>query len=585
MDSDITIREARPEDLDLIAGVEQSCFPAAEAAPREEFAKRIRSYGNHFRLVFLGGRLVSFADGFVTDEPDLTDEMYENAQMHDENGAWQMIFGVNTLPPYRGRGLAGMAIRALIESAQEEGRKGLVLTCKEEKIHYYEQFGFINEGVSSSVHGGAVWYQMRLPFSFILKGNIIYSRTQTELETVPDGYLVCDRGVSGGVFTEVPARFRDLPVYDQGDAMIIPGLVDLHLHAPQYSYRGTGMDLELIEWLSRYTYPEEAKFADPDYAHKVYARFVRDLRRSATTRAVIFGTMHVPATLILMDHLERSGLVTLAGKVSMDRNSPDFLREGSAQEAERNVRSWLAQVKSRGYCRTMPILTPRFTPSCTDELMRRLGEVQRDTGIGVQSHLSENPREVEWVHELCPDAAFYGETYSRVGLFGGDVPTVMAHCVYSTDEEVRLMRERGVYIAHCPQSNINVASGIAPVRRYLDLGMHVGLGTDIAGGANLSMMRAVTDAVGVSKLRWRCVDSSLKPLRFEEAFYMATCGGGSFFGKAGSFEEGYVFDALVIEEDEQDFHRHTLRDRLEQYFYLENGQLRGKYVNGRRIRL
>lgn len=585
MKNKLIIREAEPGDLDLLTETERACFPAAEAATRDEFAERIRAYGRHFRLVFLDGQLVSFVDGMVTDDPDLTDEMFEKAELHNEKGAWQMIFGVNTLPQYRHRGLAGRAIRALIRSAAAEGRRGLVLTCKEEKIAWYESFGFINEGVSKSVHGGVRWYQMRLPFSFILRGHIIDSLSPVQLRTVQDGYLVCDRGVSGGVYTQLPARYRDLPVYDQKDALIIPGLTDLHLHAPQYDYRGTGMDLELIEWLNHYTFPEEAKYADPAYAQKLYGRFVKALTGSATTRAVIFGTLHVPATMILMDLLEQSGLVTYVGKVSMDRNSPDYLCEGNAQAAAENVLQWLQQVQAQGYENTKPILTPRFTPSCSDELLQALGEVQRETGLGVQSHLSENLREVQWVHELCPDAAFYGETYSRAGLFGGGVKTVMAHCVYSPEEEVRLMKERGVYIAHCPQSNTNIASGMAPVRHYLDLGMHVGLGTDVAGGASLSVMRAVTDAIGVSKLRWRCVDSSLKPLRFEEAFYLATAGGGSFFGKAGSFAEGCAFDALVIEENEKSESRHALRDRLEQYFYLENGQVKGKYVNGRRLKL
>ena len=137
-------------------------FPAAEAASKEEFAERIAAYGNHFWLLFKNGKLVSFVDGMVTDTPDLADEMYENAALHDENGAWQMIFGVNTIPECRKKGYAGQLIRCAIEQAKKEGRKGLVLTCKDKLLHYYENFGFVNEGVSKSVHGNVVWYQMRL---------------------------------------------------------------------------------------------------------------------------------------------------------------------------------------------------------------------------------------------------------------------------------------------------------------------------------------------------------------------------------------------------------------------------------------
>ena len=158
------IRTAAIDDLDAIADVEKACFPPAEAASREEFAERLKYYGDHFLLMFDGDRLVSFVDGFVTDDKDLTDSMYADAAMHNENGAWQMIFGVNTLPEYRRRGYAGQLIRRMIDDAKTEGRRGLVLTCKDALVHYYASFGFVNEGLSESVHGGVRWNQMRLTF-------------------------------------------------------------------------------------------------------------------------------------------------------------------------------------------------------------------------------------------------------------------------------------------------------------------------------------------------------------------------------------------------------------------------------------
>ena len=160
-----TIRTATMDDLDSIAAVEAECFPATEAAAREEFADRIRVYGSHFWLLHEGDRLVSFVDGFVTDKEDLTDEMYEKADMHRENGAWQMIFGVNTIPAYRRRGLAGLLLKRAIADAREQGRKGLVLTCKDHLVSYYAGFGFENEGISDkSTHGDAAWNQLRLRF-------------------------------------------------------------------------------------------------------------------------------------------------------------------------------------------------------------------------------------------------------------------------------------------------------------------------------------------------------------------------------------------------------------------------------------
>ena len=160
----MTIRYAPMADLDDIASVESECFPVLEAATKEEFEQRIKYYGNHFWLMFDDDKLIAFVDGFVTDEANLTDEMYENASMHDENGAWQMIFGLNTMPEYRNRGVGGQLIEAFIDLAREEKRKGVILTCKEEKIPYYAKFGFVNEGESKSDHGGAKWYQMRIVF-------------------------------------------------------------------------------------------------------------------------------------------------------------------------------------------------------------------------------------------------------------------------------------------------------------------------------------------------------------------------------------------------------------------------------------
>lgn len=161
----MNIRCAAAGDVDAIAAIEAECFPPAEAATKEEFEQRVRHYGNHFWLLFDGDKLIAFVDGFVTDEPDLTDEMYEKASMHNENGAWQMIFGVNTLPEYRRHGYAGRLIRRAIDDARLQGRKGLVLTCKEKLVAYYAGFGFADEGISTqSTHGNVQWHQMRLTF-------------------------------------------------------------------------------------------------------------------------------------------------------------------------------------------------------------------------------------------------------------------------------------------------------------------------------------------------------------------------------------------------------------------------------------
>lgn len=365
--------------------------------------------------------------------------------------------------------------------------------------------------------------------SFLLKGDLCYSKDSTHLETVANGVLVCLEGRCAGVFPRVPEQYQGLPRYDFSGRLVVPGLVDLHVHAPQYAYRGLGMDMELLDWLNTNAFPEEAKFADLDYAQRAYSLFVEDLRRGATTRAAVFATLHGPATRVLMELLEASGLCAFVGKVNMDRNSPDILREESAEASARAT--------------------------------------------------------VEWVRELCPSASCYGDAYASFGLFGGGVPTIMAHCVLSGEEEIAMLRERGVWVAHCPASNTNIASGIAPVRRFLDEGLRVGLGSDVAGGHSTSLFRAMADAIQVSKLRWRLQDQSLKPLTVEEAFWLGTAGGGAFFGPVGSFLPGCELDAVVVDDRRLATTRAlTVRERLERVVYLsEDRDVAAKFVQGRQV--
>lgn len=417
--------------------------------------------------------------------------------------------------------------------------------------------------------------------TFALKGNIIFTPACGRLEVRPGQYLVCENGLVAGVFETLPERFGGIPVHDHGDRLILPGLVDLHVHASQYAYRGLGMDMELLDWLEENAFPEEARFAEQEYAAAAYRVFTDELTRSATTRACVFATVHRPATLLLMELMEKAGLRGFVGKLNMDSNCPDYLREttdGSLAETRR----WLEE--SAGFSAVRPVITPRFIPSCSEELMNGLGELQRESGAAMQSHLSENLSEIEWVKQLRPWARFYGEAYSQPGLFGGECPTVMAHCIWSGEEERALMKEQGVFLAHCPQSNMNVSSGIAPVRTWLNEGQKAGLGSDVAGGAHLSIFRAMTDAIQCSKLRWRLVDDSLAALTLPEALYLATKGGGEFFGKVGSFEPGYEFDAIVMDDSALPTTRKcTLTERLERVVWLSDGLPLAKYVAGRRL--
>ena len=420
--------------------------------------------------------------------------------------------------------------------------------------------------------------------NFVVKGNIIYSKNPSDLAIYENAFLVCAEGLTAGIFPELPEEYASFPLYDYGKCLIIPGLVDLHVHAPQYTYRGLGMDKELLDWLQTYAFPEESRYEDPDYAERAYRIFVEKMRTNATTRACIFATAHVPATLLLMEMLEKSGLITYVGKVSMDRNAPAPLCEESPAVAAAAVEKWL-KTSLKKYKNTKPMLTPRFIPSCTDELLTFLGRFQKKYHVPVQSHLSENLSEIAWVRELCPYSSDYGEAYEHFGLFGGNAPTVMAHGVWPGKREFARIKERGVYIAHCPQSNTNIASGIAPVRQYLDAGIHIGLGSDVAGGSSDSIFRAMLDAIQVSKLRWRLITQDDAPITLDEAFYMATAGGGEFFGKVGKFEEGYEFDAVVLDDENLPTPREfSTHERLERIVYLgDDRNIAAKFVAGRKL--
>ena len=426
---------------------------------------------------------------------------------------------------------------------------------------------------------------------FVIKGNICQTKTPKSLDLYENAYAVCVEGISKGIFDILPEEYASLPLYDYGDALIFPGMVDLHIHAPQYAFRGMCMDLELMDWLNRYTFPEEEKYEDLAYAEKAYGMFVEALKSGATTRACIFATRHRPATELLMEQMEQSGLISYVGKVNMDREASKALTEESAEVSAYTTFGWINAVKNK-FTNTKPILTPRFIPCCTDKLMEELRQIQMTYGIPVQSHLSESKGEIEFVKSLRPGNLFYGDAYNDYDLFGKnddigtDVKTVMAHCVWSTEEEVALMRKNGVFVAHCPASNMNLTSGIAPIRKYLDLGLRIGLGTDVAGGHSESIFRAITDTIQVSKMYFRMVDESRKPLVFSEAFYLATKGGGAFFGNVGSFEEGYEFDAVILDDSVLPHPQAlTLAERMERAVYLglDSKGVAAKYVAGRKV--
>lgn len=211
---------------------------------------------------------------------------------------------------------------------------------------------------------------------FVIKGNICYSNENRELCIIENGYTVCENGICAGTYKELPKCYEIYPCYDYTDKLIIPGFADLHVHAPQYSFRGLGMDLELLDWLNTHTFVEEAKYQEIDYAEKAYSIFAEDILKSPTTRACVFGTVHNEATLILMKKLENAGIKGFVGKVNMDRNSPAYICEESPEKSAENTEAWIQ--KSKSLENIKPILTPRFIPTCSDELMEKLSVLQKN---------------------------------------------------------------------------------------------------------------------------------------------------------------------------------------------------------------
>ena len=421
----------------------------------------------------------------------------------------------------------------------------------------------------------------------IYKAHILFTKERSRFEVIENGYVaVDDRGRVTGVATDLTSLdAEDAEVTDFGDRLLIPAMNDLHVHAPQYRNQGIAMDLELLPWLQKYTFPEEMKYADLGYAERMYRRFVRDLWRFGTMRACVFATIHTESTLLLMRLFQEAGMGALVGKVAMNRNCP----EGLSESVEEMVRGYESIIGELNGALVRPIITPRFIPSCTPEMLHACGELAAKYQLPVQSHLSENKDEIALVQLLEKESSCYGDAYDHYGLFG-QTPTVMAHCVWTEGEELELMKRRGVMVAHCPTSNFNVASGMAPIRKFLDEGLQVGLGSDISGGHDLSIFRMMVYAIQVSKIhyqRQREQPSSGSKARFitlSEAFWLATKSAGSFFGRVGTFEPGYAFDALVIDDSDLNHDHYSLLERLERYIYLgDDRQIMHRFCQGKEI--
>ena len=357
-----------------------------------------------------------------------------------------------------------------------------------------------------------------------------------------------DRQKAAGLLVTLPERFY-----------LLPGFVDLHIHAPQYPQLGSALDVPLEVWLQKYTFPLEARYADAAFARKSYRLLVDDLIANGTTTALYFATIHQEATRILADVCLQAGQRALIGKVTMDNvdQCPDFYRDASPDAAMRGTEDLIGYIRghpANAAALVKPVVTPRFIPSCTDATLEALGALAKHRGCHVQTHCSES----DWEHGYVLERHGMTDTESldRFGLLGRH--TVLAHSNLITSLNMETIRTRGSGIAHCPLSNAYFSSAVFPLKAALEKGLHVGLGSDISGGPSASLFDNMRSALMVARLLESGVDPSLGPeersrqtgvwIDFRDAFYLATTGGGIALDlPVGHFSPGYQFDAMAID--------------------------------------
>ncbi|ETN39767.1 guanine deaminase [Cyphellophora europaea CBS 101466] len=397
-------------------------------------------------------------------------------------------------------------------------------------------------------------------------GTLIHSPSPEAITILEDTLIIvsdrgvitrCDANISRDTLDRHLAQYaphiqstavKRLPTY----SFLTPGFVDTHNHAPQYPQRGLGQGLHILDWLSQLTFPNEAKFASPTYAHRMYSRAIDTFLQQGTTTASYYGSLHGEATKILATLCHAKGQRALVGKCNMNRNSPAYYSDASATESLTVTEDFLSHVHALdpGGDLVRPILTPRFAISCTDDLLTGLGHLaEANPDLPIQTHFNEAQQEIDATLSLFP-ASNEADLYDHFRLL--TPRTILAHCtIMDTEHEYDVLKGRGCGVAHCPIANTTIGGGFmaAPIRRFLDRGINVGLGTDSGGGFSSSILDAIRQAIVVSNAREAQSDGNEKSLSLDEVFYLATLGGAKVCGlgeKIGSFEVGKELDAMIV---------------------------------------
>lgn len=380
------------------------------------------------------------------------------------------------------------------------------------------------------------------------------------------------------------------------DNFVIPGFIDTHAHAPQYVNSGTGTDLELLDWLNHYTFPAEAKHSDPEYSKKIYPDVVKRTLSTGTTTCVYFATIFLDSTKVLVDIISQLGQRSWVGKVCMDRHSPDFYIE-ETQKSLSDTEKFVSYVENQSHSPqslVSPIITPRFAITATSELLLGLGDIAKKQDLYIQSHVSENLKEVDFVKSLFPERESYTDVYHHHNLLTSK--TILAHGCHCSRGELDLFKAKEAGISHCPVSNLSLRSGILNVRNLLNLGVRVGLGTDISGGYASSMLEVIRSSVLSSNiLQYFCEqkgETQQVRITWQEAFYLATLGGSQLVRmeeKLGNFEKGKLFDSIIVNPMKKEgnvniYEKDTLSDRFQKYLFRGDERNHSKiFVSGRMV--
>ena len=414
----------------------------------------------------------------------------------------------------------------------------------------------------------------------LIHADIVFSEDREHLAVNPDSYIAVENGIVKGIWPVIPEEYQGVPLTDYKGAVLIPAFSDLHVHAPQYLNRGLEMDLLLSDWLDRCTFPMEAKFKDMEFAKLVYDAFVDDLLANGTMHACVYGTIHREATAYLIERMDQKGIKGYVGKVNMDRSAQEDLLE-DPRDSIRDTEELLEQYS--GNRNTRPILTPRFAPTCTRELISGLGGLGKKYHVGMQTHLVESLWEAEQAKLLFPECSCDTEIYERAGLMENG-PVIGAHFIFPSEEDIRIMRKYDSYLAHCPDATVNIIAGIMRTGALTDQGMRIGLGSDISGGHHIGVYSQAARAVQLSKLKEFYEPEDNRKIAFPEAFWMATKLSGRLFGGTGSMEPGSVFDALIIDGLSDAARKLSPEQIVERFCYIgTKDNIRARYLNGEEI--